>query len=298
MLSNSTPIIIVGCGDIGTRLAQRWLALAHPVYALTRSGDRAEQLQSQGISVLRGDLDVPQTLTALAERIVPGSVVYYLAPPSPGQAGDPRVEKLLAVIAGQTPGQVIYMGTSGVYGDTGGNWVDEESPLRPQTARARRRLAAEQALRRASELGGWPLTLLRVGGIYGPDRLPLARLKKGLPVLREAECGYTNRIHVEDLLRICIACAEHVGEGARVFNVSDNAPGNMTQYFLAVAEALGLPQPPQLPMTEAREQLSAAMLSYLTESRRMDSRRVLRELGLVLHYPDLAAGLAGLGSRE
>jgi nucleoside-diphosphate-sugar epimerase len=118
-----------------------------------------------------------------------------------------------------------------------------------------------------------------------------------LPVLAEAECGYTNRIHVEDLVRICLAAAEK-GEADNVYNVSDGHPGNMTQYFNAVADAVGLPRPPSIPMAEAQERLSPAMLSYLTESRRMDNRKLLRDFAFTLRYPQLALGLAALADSD
>jgi nucleoside-diphosphate-sugar epimerase len=139
--------------------------------------------------------------------------------------------------------------------------------------------------------------VLRVGGIYGPGRLPIERLQKNLPVLHEAECGYTNRIHADDLARICVAAAEY-GSADRIYNVSDGQNGTMTQYFKAVAARLGLPQPREITLAEAHQQLSAAMLSYLTESRRMRNTRMLEELGITLQYPDLASGLAALDAEQ
>lgn len=291
----SGDVLIIGCGNVGTRLALRYLQQGRRVCALVRSNHRAAALSALGITVVKGDLDQAHSMQALAEILERASTCFYFVPPPGEGEGDPRVGNLLSVWDRQHhPGQLIYMGTSGVYGDTGGAWVTEQSPLQPQTDRARRRMLAEQAWREGAEHLGFALTLLRVGGIYGPDRLPEARLRRGLPVLREQECGYSNRIHVEDLLRICEACAAQPADGIRIYNVSDGRPGNMTEYFLAVADALGLPHPPQLSMAEAREQLSPAMLSYLGESRRMDSHKVWQELGLRPRYPDLASGLAFL----
>lgn len=288
----TSEILFIGCGDIGRRLAQQWLERGYRPVALARSGDSAARLQSLGIEVVHGDLDQPDSLHCLDEHLH-GRVVYYLAPPPAQGDGDSRIAHFLAHLdASRCPAQVIYMGTSGVYGDVDGAWVDEHSPTQPQTARARRRLAAEDALREVATQRGFPLTLLRVGGIYGPGRLPEMRLRQGLPLLREEACGYSNRIHLADLLAICIAAAEQPGKGCRIFNVSDGHPGNMTQYFLAVADALGLPHPPQLSLAEAKKVLSPAMLSYLGESRRMNSSKVLRELDLALQYPDLESGLS------
>lgn len=286
-------IFIVGCGDIGRLLAANWRDLGANVTALVRSEASSRRLQGLGLNTVDGDLDRPESLGDLS---LAGSVLYYLAPPPRQGEGDSRMDHFLAALKpGATPQRIIYISTSGVYGDSAGAWVDEESPTRPQTARARRRIDAETALRRFGREQGVPVIILRVGGIYGPGRLPRERLEKGLPVLNEAECGYTNRIHAEDLVTILLLAAEK-GQGDNIYNVSDGHPGNMTQYFNAVADALGLPRPPSLPMAAAREQLSEAMLSYLTESRRMDNRKLLHDFGLTLHYPDLAAGLAALNT--
>lgn len=284
-------IFIVGCGDIGRLLAAKWRERGANVTALVRSEAGRRRLQGLGLNTVDGDLDQPQSLAGLD---LADTVLYYLAPPPPRGEGDPRMHHFLGALrAGSLPRRIIYISTSGVYGDTGGAWVTEESPANPQTARARRRLDAETALRRFGAAQGVPVIILRLGGIYGPGRLPRERLEKGLPVLNETECGYTNRIHAEDLVTILLLAAEK-GRGDNIYNVSDGQPGNMTQYFNAVADALGLPRPPSLPMAAAREQLSEAMLSYLTESRRMDNRKLLREFGLTLRYPDLATGLAAL----
>jgi len=284
-------IFIIGCGDIGSLLAANWLKLGANVTALVRSEASKCRLQGLGLNTVDGDLDVPGSLRTLP---LTDTVLYYLAPPAAEGAGDSRMYHFLTALKqGNLPHRIIYISTSGVYGDTAGAWVDEESPENPQTARARRRLAAETALRQFGRAHHLPVIILRVGGIYGPDRLPRARLEKGLPLLNETECGYTNRIHADDLVRVLLQAAEK-GRGDNIYNVSDGHPGNMTQYFNAVADALGLSRPPTLPMSEARNQLSEAMLSYLTESRRMDNRKLLREFALQLRYPDLAAGLAAL----
>jgi nucleoside-diphosphate-sugar epimerase len=133
--------------------------------------------------------------------------------------------------------------------------------------------------------------VLRVPGIYGPGKLPLARLRQGLPVLREADAPYTNRIHVDDLAAICVA-AMSGRHNNTVYNVSDGNPGNMTDYFFRVADAAGLPRPPVVGREEAQQVLSPGMLSFLNDSRRMDNTRLLKELGITLRYPDLDTGLA------
>lgn len=281
-------IFIIGCGDLGTRVARLWQAIGAPVSALVRSEAAMTRLQAQGIHAIRGDLDSPASLCGLP---VENARVYYFAPPPAEGQEDTRMRAF--VDAHLQPSQVVYVSTSGVYGDHRGTRVDEETPPAPGNVRARRRLDAETVLREWGRTAGVRVHVLRVGGIYGPGRWPLARLRAGTPVLREDECGYTNRIHIEDLASICMAVAKH-GREDRVYNVSDGSNGTMTEYFYAVADHFGLPRPPAISMAEARRQLSPAMLTYLVESRRMDNRRMLGELQITLRYPDLAAGLAGV----
>ena len=282
-------VFIIGCGDIGSLVAAKWLEQGANVTALARSEASKRRLQGLGIKTVPGDLDDPDTLNHLP---VANNLLYYFAPPSPNEEGEPRMQHFLSALrSGHLPRRIVYISTSGVYGDSGGGWVTEDSPPNPQTARARRRLAAETALRQFGRENSVEVIILRVGGIYGPGRLPVARLRRAEPMLVEAHCGYTNRIHAKDLVMICLAAAER-GQADNIYNVTDGHPGNMTQYFFAVADALGLPHPQSLTMSEAEQQLTPAMLSYLTESRRMDNSKLLREFGLSLHYPDLESGLA------
>jgi nucleoside-diphosphate-sugar epimerase len=253
-----------------------------------RNDAGAERLRRYGIAPVPGDLDEPESLKDLSTA---GKLLFYLAPPPGGGFLDTRMRNFCkAVAVEQAPAKVVYVSTSGVYGDCGGAWVTEATPVNPQTSRARRRLDAETVLRAWGEAAAVTVVILRVTGIYGPGRLPLARLQQGHPVLREAESPPTNRIHADDLAGICLAAAER-GEDGEIFNVSDGNPGTMTQYFNAAADLLGLPRPPQITMAEAQQVMTPMMLSYLTETRRMDNRRMLERLGVTLHYPDLDSGL-------
>lgn len=279
-------VTIVGCGDLGWRVARRARERHWPVSAVNRSGTGPVPT---GVTLVAADLDRPQSLAALEPG---GSRVLYLVPPPPNGTDDPRVAAWCGFARGaRRPSRLVYVSTSGVYGDCGGARVDETTPPRPQTDRARRRLAAEQALQVWSRETGVPLVILRVAGIYGPERLPLAALRAGQPVLRREEAPFSNRIHVEDLADICLAALERAPAGA-IYNVSDGEESTFSDFFLAVAAAFELPAPPRISLAEARRQLSPGLLSYLGESRRLDCRRLQRELGVVLRYPTLAAGLA------
>ncbi len=284
-------IFIIGCGYVGSLVAQMWRKHNRSVAALARSAASGSKLQAAGIEITYGDLDDGDSLHGLP---VTGATLYYFAPPPASGQNDPRMHNLVAALDSHAPPrQVVYLSTSGVYGDTAGEWVSEESPLRPQADRAKRRVDAEQAVLQWCAANAVPLTILRVGGIYGPGKLPIKRLQQGTPTLREEECGYTNRIHIDDLVQVALAVAGQ-GGGSEVYNVSDGHPGTMTGYFNAVADALGLPRPPAVTMEEAKAQLSPAMLSYLTESRRLDNRKLIQELGIELKYPTLEKGLMGL----
>jgi nucleoside-diphosphate-sugar epimerase len=186
--------------------------------------------------------------------------------------------------------RIVYLGTTGVYGDCGGDWVDEDRPVRPSVDRARRRWDAETRLRDWSAHTGGELVTLRVAGIYGPGRLPLERLRSGQPMVAQDDAPWTNRIHADDLAAVCVAAMERGRSGA-VYNVSDGNPGNMTDYFNSVADAAGLPRPPVIRMADAGGRLSEGLISYLRESRRLSNRRMLDELGVVLRYPTLEEGL-------
>ncbi len=189
------------------------------------------------------------------------------------------------------PARLVLISTTGVYGGCGGQWIDEQRPPNPQTDRARRRLAAERALQAWGEEVGVPIMILRVAGIYGPERLPIERLQKGLPVLSERESPWSNRVHVDDLVSACLAAADCDHAGC-LYNISDGHPTTMTDYFNRVADAVGLPRPLQVSLQQAKSALSAEMLSYLSESRRLDNTRMRNELGVVLRYPTLIDGLA------
>jgi nucleoside-diphosphate-sugar epimerase len=282
-------VLIVGCGDIGRRVANSWQGVA--VTGLARSAGTAEQLQQAGITPWRADLDDPASLQDLP---LADALVYYFAPPPATGTTDPRMQHFLAAIdPAHLPSRIVYISTSGVYGDRGGELVNEDTPPNPQVDRARRRYDAEQQLRRFGQEHGVAVVILRVGGIYGPGRLPVKRLQDRVPIIHEHLAPSTNRIHADDLAQICIAAARR-GRADTVYNVSDGTDSNMTEYFNTVADFLNLPRPPTIDWEEAERSLSAGMLSYLKESRRMDNRRMLEELEIELQYPSLKAGLAAM----
>lgn len=285
----NNTVLIVGCGAVGLRVARRMQAAGYPVTGVVRSAASSARLQSAGVAARQCDLDdVPLPAACVAGC----RDIFYFAPPPPEGERDPRMTGFLAALDETTlPRRIVYISTSAVYGDCHGEWITEAQPVNPATARGERRLDAEQSMQSWAELHGVQWIILRVPGIYGPGKLPLARLQQGLPVLREADAPWTNRIHIDDLAAICTAAMASARANS-VYNVSDGSPGNMTDYFFRVADAAGLPRPPEVDRAGAEQVLSPGMLSFLRDSRRMDNRKLLEELDIKLQYPDLASGLA------
>jgi len=281
-------VLIAGCGYIGRRLSVLLQAQGYRVTGLVRSQDSVDRLQMLDVHAMRVDLDSP---VQCAGHVSGYGTVFYLAPPPAHGNEDTRIDSFLCSFdTGTLPRRIIYISTSAVYGDCQGEWITEAHTLNPTTARGQRRLDAENRLQAWSTRRCVEWIILRVPGIYGPGKLPLERLRKGTPVLREADSPYTNRIHADDLANICIAAMHSVNHDT-IYNVSDGNPSNMTDYFFRVADAAGLPRPPTVTYAQAQQLLSPGMLSFLQDSRRMDNDKMLRELGVELQYPDLDAGL-------
>lgn len=297
MNSQITPykyVYIIGCGDVGERVALRWQGEGIVSTGLVATEASLEHLKSRGIKGLRLNLDSPKLV---APKFSPDSLVYYFVPPPAEGTQDSRCQHFLALFPGQASEQanlpkcIVAISTTGVYGDCGGEKIDEEQVPKPVADRALRRLDMENQLRQWCRQHAVRLVILRVGGIYGPQRLPLKRIQKGIPVLHEALAPNTNRIHEEDLADICVAAAK-TDTPFRIYNVSDGRDSNMTEYFYTLADHFKLPRPPAVDWQEAECVMSAGMLSYLRESRRIDNSRMLRELGIQLRYPNLEKGLS------
>lgn len=282
--------LVVGCGYAGTRFA-RHASGRRPLLAIVRSGPSATELEAAGINTMRLDLDDthPVLQPSLANASEGAAVVYLVPPPDHGTS-DPRLERFLVQLGAAVPAVLVYVSTTGVYGDTGGALVDERTPLAPGNDRARRRVAAESAAQAWCAARGVRCVILRVSGIYGPHRLPLERLECGEPVLRQEDAGPGNRIHVDDLAATIAATVDDpTAQGA--YNVTDGDPVSTTAFMLETAAAAGLPAPRFVAKSEAARHISPGMLAFLLESRRVDNRRLLSELGVRLRYPTAQTGI-------
>ena len=259
-------------------LTRRW-----QVIALVRNTDPA--LRELGVKQIRGDLDQPASLRRLAG--IADAVLHSAPPPGEG-TGDPRTKHLLATLARarSLPRSLVYISTSGVYGPCGGAVVPESRPCAAGTARARRRVAAESLLRRS----GIHVSILRAPGIYATDRLPLERVRRGDPVLNPNEDVFTNHIHAEDLAAACVVALERGGAN-RSYNICDDSAERMGDWFDKLADAFALTRPPRMARAEITTRLSPMLLSFMSESRRLDNTRMKRELKLRLRYPTVDDGI-------
>lgn len=289
-------VLIVGCGDVGLRATQvLGQGSRARLLALTSSPQRVTALRERGLVPLLGDLDDPASLRRLSGL---ATRVLHLAPPATDQPArceqDGRTRHLARALATRSrPVKLVYGSTSGVYGDCAGAWVAETRVVQPSTSRAMRRVDAESQLRGWGRALGVDVSVLRIPGIYAPDRAggPRERLLRGTPVLRPEDDVYTNHIHADDLARAC-ARALWLRAPQRVLNVSDDTDLKMGDYFDWVADHYGLPRPERIPRAGAEQRLTLMTLSFMSESRRLRNERMKRELKLVLRFPTIRDGLA------
>ena len=283
--------VILGCGDIGRRVIKGLLSQGHnntDIIGLVNSIESTERCAELGVIGLRFDLDNLNRNLSFCSR----AQVYYMIAPQKSGSTDDRTKALLNHFteAEITPEKVVLISTTGVYGDCDGAWVTEKADTNPQTERGKRRLDSEQQWLTWGKTNHIPVVILRVPGIYAHSRLPRERIEKGIPVVRSEECGYTNRIHADDLALMCIA-AMRKGQSSEIFNATDGTPGKISEYLQEAAKALKLKPLPEISMAEGETTLSSGMLSYLNESRKISNEKILKTLSIDLRYPDFREGI-------
>jgi len=280
-------LLIIGCGDIALR-AIPLLARRYWIYALVHNPARRELLRKLGVTPVIGDLDDRTSLARIAGL---AEVVLHFAPPPGSGLRDMRTVHLLAALSqGSMPQQLVYLSTSGVYGDCAGAWVSEARPLHPQTERAQRRVDAEQRIRSWAARNKVKACILRVPGIYAADRLPLERIRQGVPAIVADEDGYSNHIHADDLARIVAAALRHA-QPNRLYHACDDRPIKPGDFLDLVADAHSLPLVPRISRAVAQQELSPVLWTFLNESRRLHNRRLKRELRVHLRYSEVGDGL-------
>ncbi|MDH5480209.1 MAG: SDR family oxidoreductase [Nitrosomonas sp.] len=288
-------LLIVGCGDIALR-AVPLLRSHYRILGLYRNPDSFNQARLHGIIPVYGDLDRFSTLKRLAGL---AQIILHLAPPPNQGLRDTRTTHLLSALTAQAgsrqailPQRLVYISTSGVYGNCNGAFVDETHPVRPGNDRALRRVDAEKQIRRWGVRNCCLVSILRVPGIYAENRLPLARLRNGAPTLLHKEDSYTNHIHADDLAQIICAALRYARPG-RVYHATDDSQLKMGEYFDLVADQFNLPRPLRITREEAKLQITPSMLSFMNDSKRLKNGRMKKELYVKLRYATVLVGIKG-----
>jgi nucleoside-diphosphate-sugar epimerase len=281
-------LLIVGFGDIAKR-ALPALRAQFEVSALVRAESMREAAQHGGLALMTGDLDEPRSLGCLGAG---AELVAHFAPPPVRGTTDPRTASLLAALEPCTrpPERIVYISTSGVYGNCDNALIDESRLVNPQSDRARRRVDAENQLVRFGATHGTRIVILRTPGIYAADRLPIERLRQRTPVLRGEDDVYTNHIHADDLAALVLTALTHP-DARGVYNASDDSALRMGEWFDLIAARAGLAAPPRIARAEAAKQIPAPLLSFMSESRRLVNTRIKDELGFRLRYPTVRDGV-------
>jgi len=280
-------LFIAGCGYTGSLVAQLALSQGWSVTVHLRDEEKASRLAESGATTVLCGMDLLEEIPPLP---VTGQMLLYSVPPQGGGSSDMRTRNFCSALERDkaVPSKIVYLSATSVYGDTGGQAVNEQSPAVPTSAMGKRRLDAEQQFQSFGSRHGIPVVILRVSAIYGKGRLPLMQIEQGQPLLREDLARLSNRIHVADLARICLAA---LIRGNGIYNISDGHPASMTTYFNACADVLQKPRQPQIDLDEARQVMPPLLFTYFMESRVVDNSRMLDELGITLLYPGMHEGL-------
>lgn len=288
-------LLIIGCGDVALRVIPL-LNKGYKLFALVRDPAKSAGLRKLGVVPIIGDLDDRHSLARISGL---ADMVLHFAPPPNTGIRDTRTRNLIGALSqargprSSLPARLVYISTSGVYGDCAGAWVNETRPLHAASSRSQRRVDAEMQLRNWARRNRVHISVLRVPGIYAPDRLPLSRIRQSTPCIIASEDSYTNHIHADDLARISVAALRH-GKACRVYHASDDSQLKMGEYFDLVADAYHLPHVPRISRADAQRTLPEMLLSFMNESRRLNNRRMKRELNIKLLYPSVRDMLASL----
>jgi len=289
-------INIIGCGYIGKKVAHFLCEKNIPPRCFVKTKASKKDCDEHGFDSVIFDLDQKGLLlTEENNNRLCNSVIAYFAPPPRAGETDTRMQHFIATLNSLTapPTKILLISTTGVYGNCDGQWIDETRQVKPQVARAHRRLNAETALQDYCKNNSVALIIFRVAGIYAADKLPLQRINSGEPIVCAQDSGYTNRIHADDLSHFCVeALAENVQSG--IYNCCDGQPTTMHDYFTKVADTMHLARPKEISLQQAQQELSAGMLSYLAESKRISNKKLLTHFKTQFEYPNLNVGLSAL----
>jgi nucleoside-diphosphate-sugar epimerase len=284
-------LLSIGHGYTAAALSRRLLPQGWRVIGTSRRPDGLAALAAAGVEAEPWPLPDPgATLKAST---------HLLSSVAPDAGADPVLGALGAALAAAAPGLqwIGYLSTTGVYGDHGGDWVDEDTQTRPTTDRARARLAAEARWLALGRAYGVPVHVFRLGGIYGPGRGPFERLRQGTmrTIVREGQVF--SRIHVDDIALVLEASIARPDPG-RIYNVVDDEPTPPQDVQAEAARLLGMPPPPTVDFADEAPRMSAMAREFYSESRRVRNRRIREELGVTLAYPTYREGLPAVLAAE
>ena len=272
--------IVVGTGYIGKRVLDR-------LEPGTATGlNRSPLAAVNGQTVITLDLDRADCLSPM---LPPASALLYTVAPPENVGTDERLARLLPMLD-PLPERFVYISTSGVYGDRHGDFVDESATPAPATVRAKKRLAAEKMLQSWCNDNLVEIVILRVPGIYGPQRLGLERIRRGEPIIRESEARPGNRIHADDLADCCIAAMSRCNAAA-IYNIVDGDYRSSSWFSKTVARLASLPLPPEISLAEAQQEFSETRLSFLRESRKLDGSKMRKVLQFEPRFADAQDGI-------
>ncbi len=280
-------LFIFGLGYSGLEIAQLARAQGWTVAGTCTGMEKAESLRAQGIETHLFDGTAPLAAASV------GGATHILCSIAPGTVGDPALSLCEPLL--RQAHWLGYLSTTGVYGDHGGGWVDEDTPPKPGQPRSIERLATERAWQAMARDAGVPLTIFRLPGIYGPGRSPIDQVKAGTARRIDKPGQVFSRIHVADIAGAALKAmtAPHRGD---IYNVVDDLPVSTGEVVAFACELLGRPVPPSIPWDEIAPTMSPMARSFYAENRRVRNERMKRDLGVVLRYPTYREGLRAIAA--
>lgn len=284
----SKKTLIIGCGDTGKRVINLLEKLKEGIFVTSHQKSSQIELEKLGISVIPADLDNKDDLQNLETT---GANIFYFAPPPSSGVEDVRMANFIGTLNKKSPPKrIVYISTTGVYGNCRGLWISENADIKPGNDRSKRRLHAESLIQAFCKNNSCEFVILRVAGIYCLEKLPLNRIKNGMNILDPKIAPSSNRIHADDLANCCVK-AMFSGPSNEFFNIADGNPSSISDYFVQIAKTFGLPKPKSISWEKAEKEMSPAMLSYLRESKKIKIEKTLNQLNIKLKYPTLKEGL-------
>jgi NAD dependent epimerase/dehydratase family enzyme len=298
-----THSVIVGCGDVGLRILKLF-GNKNRILATCRHKKQAAAIQELDGMALNGDLTNKRFSQRIANLCKSSRCFMLYAPPSQGQTDPISLKLILQINKSAHPflkhkqrTHICYVSTIGVYGNQHGNWVSENMPTQAKTARAKRRVHAENCWRGKNKAhfsqmkGIASVRILRAPGIYARQRLPIERIKSKIPAIVSQEDAWSNHIHADDLARLCWI-SSFAQSGRYIINAVDDQPMKMGDYFDSIADHFGLEKPPRLPRSVVKEQVSEIMWSFMNESRRVNNQRLKKLKNFKLKFQNVETFLS------